>query len=112
MSIYTNGYLVAGLMISALTDGSGQDARFYGRRADHESLATGKIAEALQLYQRAYRTAAAASDTVFQNHFLNNIGACQLALFRYHDAEQTLVQVRILAEAAHDNQTLGSADGN
>jgi CHAT domain-containing protein len=97
--------------VFTLTDGSGQDARFYGRRADHECFA-GKIQEALALYQRAYRAAVAAADPVFQYKFLNNIGACQLALFRYHEAEQTLLKVRRLARAAHDDLSLGSTDSN
>lgn len=107
-----SSFIFAGLSVLILTDGSGQDARFYGRRADHEFLAKGRMREALKLYQQGYRAAVAAADPVFQYRFLNNIGACQVKLFLYDEAEQTLVQVRKLAEAAHDDQTLASADGN
>ncbi len=106
-----SGFLVAGLLLFTQTDRSGQDAYPYGLKAQY-AASTGKYQEALDLYQLAYRLAAAASATRIQDYFLNNIGACQLALFRYNDAEQTLVQVRQLADAAHDDQTLAGADGN
>ncbi len=105
-------FAFVGLCVFALTDGSGQDGRFYGRRADHEFLSTGRTEEALKLYQQAYRAAVAANEPVYQYRFLNNIGACQLTLFRYSEAEQTLLQVRRMAEAAYDDQVIGSADGN
>jgi CHAT domain-containing protein len=110
--LLSGNVVFAGLFVFTLTDGSGQDARFYGRRADHEFLSTGRTEDALKLYQRAYRAAVAASDTVFQYRFLNNIGACQLTLFRFSEAEQSLLNVRKMAEAAHDDQAVGSADGN
>ncbi len=99
------------LLVFPLTDGSGQDAHFYGRLADHEFFTLGRIPEALNLYQKAYR-AVMFSDSAFQSRFLNNIGAMQLTLFRYQEAEQTLQSVRKSTAAARDNALLGSADGN
>jgi len=101
-----------GLLVFPLADGSGQDARFYGRRADHEFLTAGRTLDALELYKEAYRAAVSASDPVFQYRFLNNIGACQLTLFRYNDAQQTLLKVRTLAGRARDYAVLGSVDAN
>src|SRR5690349_6654138 len=101
-----------GLLVFPLADGSGQDARFYGRRADHEFLTAGRTLHALELYGQAYQAAVAAADPVFQYRFLNNIGACQLTLFRYNDAQQTLLKVRALAGKARDYAVLGSVDAN
>jgi tetratricopeptide (TPR) repeat protein len=106
------GCLITGfLAVFALNDGSGQDARFYGRRADHE-WRLGRMSEALKLYHQAYQAAITAGDQQFQYRFLNNIGASELALFRFKDAEQTLLKVRTLAEASHDDALTGSAYGN
>src|SRR5579863_5791951 len=97
-------FVFAGLLVFTLTDGSGQDARFYGRRAQYEFLSTGRTEDALKLFHQAYRTAVAASDPALQYRYLNNIGACQTTLFRYNEAEQTLVEVRKLAEAGNDSE--------
>jgi CHAT domain-containing protein/tetratricopeptide (TPR) repeat protein len=100
------------LFVFTLTDGSGQDARFYGRRADHEVLVSGKVPEALALYQLAYKAALAAADLASQTRSLSNIGACQLALFRYQEAEHTLLHARNLANTAHEDGLSGSSNGN
>lgn len=109
---------LAGLFVLPLTDHSGQDdhlfglrAHYYGQLADHEFFTLGRIPEALDLYEHAYR-AMTNSDPAFQARFLNNIGAMQLSLFRYQEAAQTLLRVRKSTAAAHDDALLGSADGN
>ena len=112
MTLQLGNYLVfAGLLVFHLTDGSGQDARFFSRRGQFES-GNGRFPEALKLNQLAYRIAAIASDPILQSQILNNIGGCQLGLFRYREAEQTLQRVRRSDEAAHDDILLGGADAN
>src|ERR1019366_9291726 len=106
-----NYFVLAGLLAFHLTDRSGQDARFYGRRADRE-FENGRAAKALETYQLAYRVAVMASDSDSQSRLLNNIGGRQLTLFRYQEAEQILLRVRRSAEAEHEDALLGSADGN
>ena len=104
-------FVVAGLLLCSLSDGSGQDARFHSRRAQYE-IANGSAVRALEFYQMAYLEVVMASDSNLKYRVLNNIGACQMALFRYREAAQTLLQVRRSAEAGHDAALLGDADGN
>jgi len=102
--------LVAGPLFP-LADGSGQDAYPVGLRAQYATN-RGRHADGLELYQVAYHLAKAASIADLQYLFLNNIGACQLALYRYKEAAQTLLKVRNLANARHNDALLASADGN
>ena len=100
---------MAGFLLFPLMDYSAQDAKLIGKRAEYEMIHAGRATEALKLYQSAYRTV---SDPIYQLHYLNNIGACQLALFRYSEAATTLLKARKLAAATHDDMSLGSADTN
>jgi CHAT domain-containing protein len=104
-------FIVAGLLSFPLRDGSGQDARPCGKRAEH-AVAAGKLSDALALYQLAYRQAEAGSLDDLRQSYLNNIGACQLALFRYKDAAETLHRVRKRAEALANTSLLAGADAN
>lgn len=97
-----------GLLLFPLTDAGGPDARFYSRMADYQFVTLGRVPEALKFYQQAYHGVPAANTTL-QIRLLNNIGAMQLALFRYQDAEQTLLRVRKMAVAAHHDAFLGGA---
>jgi CHAT domain-containing protein len=106
--------LIVAVFIGAqtLTDKSGQDARFFARQADQKALNAGQLSEALKLYRKARHISQASSDLALQYRLLNNIGACQLALFRFQDAEQTLLEVRGIAKRSHDDALLGGADSN
>jgi len=112
MTLRIGNYLVlAGVLVFTLTDRSGQDARFYSRRGQFE-FQNGSVLEALKLYQLAFRVVSMTSDSVLQSQILNNIGGCQLALFRYQDAGETLLRVRKSAAALQDDKMLSSIDGN
>src|SRR5580698_6125999 len=91
--------LMTGLLLFPLLDSSGQDAIPYIRRA-HFAVNRGKFAEGLKLYQIAYRVAQDTSPRSLQLNILNNIAACELALFRYKDAADLLLHVRGLPEAS------------
>src|SRR4051794_22307403 len=98
-----NCLIVATALVSTWTDGSGQDARFYSRQADHEFFKLGRVPQALKLYEVAFKASVNTSDIALQTKILNNVGAMQLALFRYREAELTLLQVRKMAKASHDD---------
>jgi CHAT domain-containing protein/tetratricopeptide (TPR) repeat protein len=103
--------VLAGLLVFGMADRSGQDARVEGHRAQIE-IDNGRARQAISLYQLAYRMAAHSSDGNLRLSLLNNIAASQLTLFRYRDAEQTLLEARRAAQAAHNDAVLGSVDGN
>lgn len=103
--------LITALLVFTLKDTSGQDGRVLGRRGDYLTNA-GNIAAGLAVFQMAYRAAQSASDAAGQRRLLNNIGACNLALFRYKDAARTLLFARESGIAAEDWAMVGGADVN
>ena len=104
-------YIVFAALLT-LIDDSGQDAILFGRRGDFE-FGRGRISEGLKWYQTAYRFATLATpNAALQGRFLNNIGACQLILFRYNDSAQTLLRARHLAQNVKDYGLMGSTDAN
>jgi CHAT domain-containing protein len=99
------------MLVFTYTDQSGQDQRFLGRRGDF-AFSKGDVGNALRAFQAAQRSAEQAGNGVLKRQYLNNVGACQLALFRYDDAAQTLLEVRKSAKRARDYPILASASGN
>ncbi|HEY3836474.1 MAG TPA: CHAT domain-containing tetratricopeptide repeat protein [Bryobacteraceae bacterium] len=103
--------VIAGILVLTLADGSGQDAIPYIQRA-HYAVNAGKFRQGLGLYRLAYQVAKDTSPRAYQLNILNNIAACQLALFHYKDATELLLRARRLAEESRSPALVGSVDAN
>jgi CHAT domain-containing protein/tetratricopeptide (TPR) repeat protein len=112
MKLRASGILViAGLLVFTLADGSGQDAIPYIQRAQY-AVNAGKFRDALTLYRIAYQVAENSSPRAYQLNILNNIAACELALFHYKDAENLLLWARRVADDTRSQALVGSVDAN
>jgi CHAT domain-containing protein len=92
-------------------DQSGQDARLLARKGDF-AIAHGDVPGAFALFEQARAFASRTGDATSERRILNNVGACQLALFKYEDAAGTLLKVRESCKRARDYPILASSSGN
>ena len=58
----------------------------------------GRYAEAAGIYDQGWRQAKKQGDTGFVVRFMNDLGACRVAMFRYRDGMNIYLQARELAE--------------
>ena len=75
-------------------------------------MSSGKYLEATLRYREAARQAEQAGEMYFARRFLNNLGACQMALFQYRDALNTLEHVRVISENSGDPHLLAGLNIN
>ncbi len=78
----------------------------------HKQEKSGRFAEALETFSRAARLAHQASDIDREAKALLRVGVCEIRLFQYRAALETLGTVRQLALQANDNLLGGAAAGN
>jgi CHAT domain-containing protein len=67
---------------------------------------TGHYVEAISRYREAAVRAERAGDLVSARKFLNNLGACQLAIFQYREALNSLEHARFISEQSGNPQFL------
>ena len=72
----------------------------------------GNFQDAAAVAWQGYKDALRAGDRQTAVRFLNNLGGCRFALHKYHDALQTYLDARNLAEASGDNAAAGKLDFN
>ena len=72
----------------------------------------GNFQDAAAIARQGYKDALQAGDRQNAVRFLNNLGGCQFAVHKYHDALQTYLDARNLAEAYGDNAEAGKLDFN
>jgi CHAT domain-containing protein len=92
-------------------DQSGQDARLLARKGDF-SLAHGDVPGALALFERARAFAGRTGDATSERRILNDVGACELALFKYDAAAATLLKLRESSKRARDYPVLAGSNAN
>jgi CHAT domain-containing protein len=72
----------------------------------------GRYVEAISYYREAASQAEQAGDLFFTRKFLNNLGACQIAIFQFRDALNTLEHARAVSETSRDPQFLADINLN
>ena len=111
MNLRFAGSLVLGMLAFPYLDQSGQDARHLARKGDF-AMAHGDVPAALVLFEGARAFASRTGDATSERRILNNVGACELALFKYEAAAATLLKVRESCMRARDYPILASSSGN
>jgi len=111
MKLGITAIVAAAIFICPLYDKSGQDARACGQRARYEMNA-GRLREALALYRKALQQADASGVDDLRLRYLNNIAACELRLFRFKDAQKTLIEARRIGFETNNIEMIAAVDGN
>ncbi len=92
---------------------SAENARFSQLSARiYQLTAAGKYGDAIPLYENAATQAQQAGVTNYAQKFLNNLGACEIALFRYRDALNNLEKARSLSGPDGDPKVKAGLDLN
>src|SRR5580704_1861249 len=75
-------------------------------RAIFNVTQTGGCEQAIALYRKAADEAKAAGDSPYSTLFLMNLGACQVGVFKFQAASQTITEAKELAEEMRDRKKI------